>query len=170
MCLSVTELQEPAESLDDTWEYNMTSSTWTDHSAGVGAGPSRRYASSIVWSDLLSRAVLFGGSYWQEKLYYSDTWLYSFHSHTWSEARVLGSPPPPRFAHVAAIYNHCMYVYGGANDQSNRLNDLFVLHLDVFKWDEILTSTPPGRAWMASAVFSNVWVIVGGASNRTDRM
>ena len=116
-------------------------------------------------------ALLFGGSYWQEMLYYNDLWCYDFGQHEWRELSVAGSSPPPRFAHIATVTpSGQMFVYGGSSHATGQLDDLWVFDSKAMKWGEVMTSTPPGRGWAQGVVLDGWWYVVGGSRNKTDNM
>jgi N-acetylneuraminic acid mutarotase len=45
--------------------------------------------------------------------------------------------PSPRSGHTACIYENAMYIFGGKDDDNNKLNDLWKLDLNTYKWSEI---------------------------------
>eukprot|EP00117_Sycon_ciliatum_P049011 scpid81077/ scgid34819/ Ras guanine nucleotide exchange factor F; RasGEF domain-containing protein F len=163
--------QSPAEALDDTWELDIGTFTWTEYTAGAGQGPSRRYASSTVYVPEMDCALLFAGSFWKERLYYNDLWCYSFSTHKWT-ARVpsLGSSPAPRFGHTAVYYDGYMYIYGGGGNSDVDFTDVWAFSIGKHEWGEVLSQPPPGRAWMRSVLIDAHWVVVGGARNSTDNI
>ncbi|XP_065180681.1 uncharacterized protein LOC135811379 isoform X2 [Sycon ciliatum] len=162
--------QAPAEALDDTWELDIATFTWTEYTAGVHDGPSRRYGSSIVYVPEMNCALMFAGSFWLERLYYNDLWCYRFDTHTWRPVHPgFGSSPAPRFGHTAAYFEGLMYIYGGG-DGSGDFNEVWAFSIENQQWGVVLSKPPPGRAWMQSAVVNKHWVVVGGARNSTDNM
>jgi len=45
--------------------------------------------------------------------------------------------PTPRSGHSSCIFENNMYVFGGKDDDNNKLNDLWKLDLTTLVWTEI---------------------------------
>lgn len=42
--------------------------------------------------------------------------------------------PVPRSKHSAVVYNDSMYIFGGKDDDNNKLNDFWKLDLSTYEW------------------------------------
>lgn len=63
---------------------------------------------------------------------------------TWEKIRTTGKKPSPRYAHSASSVGQYLFVFGGRDDSKefdefyNALNDLHVLNVITWKWEEIV--------------------------------
>ncbi|XP_062504802.1 uncharacterized protein LOC134181542 [Corticium candelabrum] len=83
-------------------------------------------------------ALLFGG-----KLnigLFDDLWLFSSKTKRWTEVEIdrkVGSVPPPRFNHAAAIIRSQMFIYGGRDKNDVCYDDLWKFDLSSKNWSII---------------------------------
>jgi hypothetical protein len=108
--------------LGDTWLLEPAG--WRDVTAGGGPSPRNFYA--LVFDALAGRALLFGGNTADGDT--NDLWAFDSAGERWSQPAVEGEPPSRRDGHDAAIAGERLYVFGGAEGNTN-LNDLWVLEL-----------------------------------------
>ncbi len=76
-----------------------------------------------------------------------------------------GQPCPcPRSGHSASIYNGNMYVFGGKDENSEKLNDLWVYNIADKRWVEIEADgeIPFERSGHSSDIYEDYLVIFGG--------
>lgn len=73
--------------------------------------------------------VIFGG--FSDGSRTNETIKYTFQDNKWSNILVPDGQPKPvaRSGHSAVIFENGMYVFGGKNDDNNKLNDLWRLDL-----------------------------------------
>lgn len=50
-----------------------------------------------------------------------------FETNKWSPLKVTGTVPQPRAGHSAVMYKSKMYVFGGKDEDNEKLKDLWVL-------------------------------------------
>lgn len=43
--------------------------------------------------------------------------------------------PPKRAGHTAVLYKDSMFVFGGKDEDNNKLNDIWEFNLNDYKWD-----------------------------------
>ena len=71
--------------------------------------------------------LVFGGYYKSKKS--NVVFQYSFSRNVWTRLTESSEKPDqepvPRTDHTAVMYNGSMYVFGGADDENNKLNDLW---------------------------------------------
>ncbi|MBI5527158.1 MAG: hypothetical protein HY897_12555 [Deltaproteobacteria bacterium] len=93
--------------LQDTWEWDGMSGTWTDRTP-AGTKPRTRSAHSMVYDSARGRIVLFGGFYTSGgvRYYLQDIWEWDGAAGTWTDVTPTGAKPSAR-------YNHSM-VYDSA--------------------------------------------------------
>lgn len=72
--------------------------------------------------------------------------------------------PSPRSGHSASVFNGNMYVFGGKNDSSEKLNDLWVYNIADKRWVEVDAEGDPPieRSGHSSDVYDDFLVIFGG--------
>jgi len=58
----------------------------------------------------------------------------------WSRPQVTGIIPAARDGHSACIINHCMYVFGGFEEEMDRFSqDVHALDFRTMRWSYIIT-------------------------------
>jgi hypothetical protein len=90
--------------------------------------------------------VLFGGSLPEKQL--NDTWVFDPAKKAWSQPNALPRPPPRDF-HRLLWHDKlgAMVLFGGRQDPSTWLNDLWVYETSADRWTEIRTTkAPPAMA------------------------
>jgi N-acetylneuraminic acid mutarotase len=82
---------------------------------------SRDEHSAVVHDDYM---VVFGG--FENGVRTNSMVRYNFESNTWSEFKAAGGPEPqPRAGHSALIYDDKMWIFGGKDDDNEKLNDFW---------------------------------------------
>merc|ERR1711971_109084 len=78
--------------------------------------------------------IIFGGFQSGERT--NQTSIYNFTTNMWENVTIPNGQPVPcsRSGHSASIYNGMMYIFGGKNDSSEKLNDLWVFNIAEKKW------------------------------------
>ena len=67
--------------------------------------------------------------------------LFCFDTNTqsWSQPEVNGQVPGARDGHSACVINHCMYVFGGYEEETNQFSqDVHMLDLRTMEWRHLL--------------------------------
>lgn len=92
--------------------------------------------------------------------------VFNFTTNQWENVDIAPGQPQPcsRSGHSASVYNGNMYVFGGKNDDSEKLNDLWVYNIADKKWAEIEADgeVPYERSGHSSDVYDDFLVIFGG--------
>ena len=92
--------------------------------------------------------------------------IYSFVNNQWENVELeIGAPAPcARSGHSASVFNGNMYVFGGKNDSSEKLNDLWLFNIADKKWIEIEAEgeVPFERSGHSSDIYEDYLVIFGG--------
>lgn len=82
--------------------------------------------------------IIFGG--FCDGMRTNETMRYSFTENKWN--RVQHPPgenlPKPRSKHSAVVYNNVMYIFGGKDDDNNKLNDMWKLDLTTNSWSQVI--------------------------------
>lgn len=78
--------------------------------------------------------IIFGG--FQQGNRTNETEVYNFTTNSWEQIELASGQPAPcaRSGHTASIYSGNMYVFGGKNDDCEKLNDLWVFNIGEKKW------------------------------------
>ncbi|KAK2079446.1 hypothetical protein QBZ16_003138 [Prototheca wickerhamii] len=118
-------------------------------------------------------AVLIGGSLWLfggedvSRRPLNELLVLDLASRTWRAPATTGSAPPPRTAHVAAVWRErYMLVFGGGS-VAHCFDDLYVLDTLTLRWSRPATEgpAPPPRAGHAGAILGASWYVIGGGNN-----
>lgn len=93
--------------------------------------------------------------------------LFCFDTKTlqWSRPQVTGIIPAARDGHSACIINHCMYVFGGFEEEMDRFSqDVHALDFHTMRWSYIITQgEPPSyRDFHTATPLANRMYIFGG--------
>jgi N-acetylneuraminic acid mutarotase len=91
-----------------------------------------------VWGD---KMLIFGG--FVEGYRTNEIHLYDFKSRKWEPHTWTGISPEPRAGHTGTVYKDCLYVFGGKDDDNNKLHDLWQFDLNKKVWKEIKAEKPP---------------------------
>ena len=108
--------------------------------------------------------IIFGG--FEQGTRSNQTSVYNFTTNQWENIEIGPgqSVPCARSGHSASISNGNMYVFGGKNEDSEKLNDLWVYNIADKKWAEIEPEGefPFERSGHSSDVYDDYLVIFGG--------
>jgi len=148
--------------LDDTWTFT-TRTAGAEHWTRLAvAGPSKRFAHTLVTDGEGKRLVLFAGSDGTSStfVYYNDVWSLDVSvpgQESWTRLTPTGTPPPPRDEHVAGwdATGKRLVIHGGFDDVTV-FADAWTLDLSFpggGSWVQLPAkgSVPPGLAGHAAA-------------------
>ena len=76
--------------------------------------------------------IVFGGFSKGQRI--NDIVVYSFTENAWHTIDVKGEKPEVRSGHSAVVYSGGMWVFGGKDDENNKLNDLWRYDIATKKW------------------------------------
>ncbi|MFC1609839.1 kelch repeat-containing protein [Myxococcota bacterium] len=89
--------------LQDTWEWDGASRTWTNVTP-PGSKPSARRYAALAYDSARGKVVLFGGEA-AEGVVFQDTWEWDSTSRTWTDVTPAGIKPSARAGHALAYDN-----------------------------------------------------------------
>lgn len=98
---------------------------------------------------------------------------YHFTDNRWSTVQTVDPKPISRSGHSAIIFNSSMYVFGGKDEDNNKLNDLWSLDLSNNLWKQIQcpnSVVPTPRSGHSCDIFENYMVIFGGIQEITKEL
>lgn len=110
--------------------------------------------------------IVFGGYAQGERT--SSLYTLNLSSEKWKQAST-SKGPEPRCNHSSTIYQNYMYLFGGINEETEKLNDFWKLDLRTYYWDKIeaVGSVPTGRSGHSAVVYNDVMIIFGGMKDIT---
>jgi N-acetylneuraminic acid mutarotase len=152
--------------VDDTWEYDTSTHTWTAISP-AGAKPSARSEHAMAYAGG-SKVIMFGGAD-AEWNHLSDTWEYDTTTHAWTPISLSGTNPPARFAHAMAYAGGSTVVLFGGNHDGTILSDTWEYHVVNQTWTNVTGgATPPFRWQHAMSDAGNSTVLMFGGIEEYD--
>lgn len=115
--------------------------------------------------------LVFGG--YHHSVCTNEVFLYSFLKDEWQKPEVRGPRPNARAAHSAVYAGGCMYIFGGIDSDSSKLNDLWKLEVDKMQWTKIVIGKgvcPPPRSGHGAVAGKSHLFIFGGIHGMTHEM
>ena len=80
--------------------------------------------------------VVFGG--FSEGYRNNQVYRLNLQSNTWEHLLTKGEPPCPRTGHSAVIYENYMIIFGGKNDENEKVNDVWLLDFKDNSWNQVI--------------------------------
>lgn len=152
----------------DLYRYNVERGDWKLISS-PNSPPPRSAHQAVGWKNSI---FVFGGEFTspnQERFHhYKDLWRFDLSTNAWEQLQLKGCPSP-RSGHRMVLYKHKLILFGGFYDTLREVryfNDLHVLDLDEYKWQEIkpklASSWPSPRSGFNFAVCLDEVFLYGG--------
>src|SRR5262245_8381537 len=134
--------------MGDVWAQPLTGPPLWSRLVPAGAAPSGRFAHSVIYQPTQDRVILFGG---YDGAYRNDVWALSLSgTPAWIQLTPAGSPPAPRYEHVAvydASRDRMIIFFGGQYNAP--LDDAWALSLGATPtWTQL---TPAGSPPLSRA-------------------
>ncbi|CAG9331517.1 unnamed protein product [Blepharisma stoltei] len=128
--------------------------------------PSLDSHTACLYEDVASSMVVFGG--FAEGVRSNTVYILNLSTQKWKRAQT-DEEPSPRSNHSSVVYNHCLYIFGGSDDEGEKLCDLWKLDLRTYHWEKIIGhgQIPTGRSGHSAIVFKDDMVIFGGMRDIT---
>lgn len=119
---------------------------------------------SSVYDPETTQMVIFGG--FKQGNRTNEVATYNFSTNSWTNVLVPTGDalPCPRSGHSATLHNGNMYVFGGKNDESEKLDDLWVYNIADSKWTKLSPDgeCPYPRSGHSCDVYDDWLVLFGG--------
>ena len=95
--------------------------------------PSRDEHTAVI-DNVSGHMIVFGG--FCDGFRTNETAIYHIHQNSWVKAECQEGQPVPcaRSGHSAVYYSGHMFVFGGKNDDSHKLDDLWTFNLGSQSW------------------------------------
>jgi N-acetylneuraminic acid mutarotase len=101
----------------------------------------------------------------------NSIYKYTFQTSTWDHMQIFGHMPQKRSGHSAVVHGTTMVVFGGKDEENNKLNDIWLFHFDTHRWEEIVVEEPPlSRSGHSSCIYKDFLVIFGGIHEVTKEL
>ena len=77
----------------------------------------------------------------------NQVWQYEFEANKWNKLSddEDKAAPEGRNGHDAAVVNDQLIMFGGCNEDNDKLNDLWIFNLQSKKWEEVKEQEGDGR-------------------------
>jgi N-acetylneuraminic acid mutarotase len=150
----------------DTWILNMTDNSWMRKNPIVS--PTPRAATTLVYDNVNSRLLMFGGFGFGHSIVSNDTWAYSTAENAWSNLDSK-NPPSERASYGMAFDSQraVALLFGGFTEQGY-FSDLWEYDPAENAWREIVPNgnVPAARGAMGFVYDeeNDVFVMFGGFS------
>lgn len=153
---------------NDLFRYNAEKNEWK-HVSSPNSPPPRSAHQAIGWKNCL---FVFGGEFTspnQERFHhYKDLWRLDLTTNIWEQLLLKGCPTP-RSGHRMVLYKRKIILFGGFYDTLREVryfNDMHVLDLDEYKWQEIKPKLgmpwPSPRSGFQFALYLDEVFLYGG--------
>lgn len=80
--------------------------------------------------------------------------------------------PSMRAGHTATTYGDSMFIFGGKDQDNNKLNDLWEFNFSTYLWEQIVADGPPPlrRSGHSSCLYKDCMLIFGGIHEVTQEL
>ena len=153
----------PIQVYNDTWAYDTSSGTWTNMSPPDA--PSVRANNGMAYASKTGAVYVYGGNN-TDTWDLSDMWSYNVTHNQWD--KVLAPNWPSARRDVAMTYDskrNAIVVFGGNEGLDNRLDNLWIYHIDTITWEQITTTNGPSPRYFSEMVYDPVkdrYIVYGG--------
>lgn len=115
--------------------------------------------------------VVFGG--FEKGVRTNSTIVFDFETKTWQEVKLHSkSLPAPRAGHSAVVVDDAMYIFGGKDDENEKLKDLWRFDLNNQNWQQLDSpdNSVAARSGHSCCVFNNHLIVFGGIQEITKEL
>lgn len=116
-----------------------------------------------------ARMFVFGG--YKHSVCSHTLYIYNFAIDEWKLADKKGPWPCARAGHASVVWKNYMYIVGGIDADSTKLNDIWRLEVDSLKWERVkpekTNKYPPSRSGHGAVVSNDHLFIFGGIHGMT---
>lgn len=140
----------------------------------TGDSPYRRQYMSSVFAAWRSEIITFGGMFLDMHTRSNQTHALNVESKSWRKLELKGKRPKPRYLHTAAILGTKMYIYGGTNERSAPLDDLWIAELSqslapYWSQPQVNGTIPHARTGGSLNILKGMILLFGG-DNRLNEL
>jgi Rab9 effector protein with kelch motifs len=121
--------QQRKETSNNLWALDMKSLRWELILARGEVPVNREDHTAVIYEGAM---VIFGG-FLPNGERTNDIFMYYFKENKWEKVSVLGLDlPRPRAGHSALVFGDSMVIFGGRDEESNKLNDIWVFNFTSY--------------------------------------
>ena len=94
----------------------------------------------------------------------NETYIYIIKDNKWEILEAGKGGPKPRAGHSAVVYGNMMVVFGGRDEDNEKLNDLWIFDIPSRKWKEEkpVSPAPIPRSGHSACIVRDQMMIFGG--------
>lgn len=106
--------------------------------------------------------VIFGGFVEGQRM--NDIYRYYFKENKWEKVQNLGiDSPQPRAGHSSIIYGDSLFIFGGKDEENNKLSDVWEFNFNTSQWAlQETQNTPVARSGHSACLYKDTMVVFGG--------
>eukprot|EP00347_Sterkiella_histriomuscorum_P006674 403351868 len=118
--------------------------------------------------------IIFGG--FVNGVRSNEIYRYYFNDNRWELVQQLSDEcPPARAGHSAIQYGDSMYIFGGKDEDNNKLNDIWQFNFNTYIWTEVACGNNPEqmplpRSGHTASLYKDQMVIFGGIHEVTKEL
>ncbi|MBN1921185.1 MAG: hypothetical protein JW892_08080 [Anaerolineae bacterium] len=152
------------DNLNDTWVFDLATSTWSELVPADGRSPSPRH-SMVAGLDAMHDQVVIATGTGEVGTALNEVWTLNLSTRVWRQQITLGAAPSERFGAAGGIpnYGQTLILSHGFNfDRS--LDDTWALDLETFTWSNITPAgvRPVARGWHSAVPLSWTQIVLFG--------
>ena len=157
----------------DVYEFDCNKESWSKmKQSGDVPMPRDDHSLSVIDS---SRFIIFGGFVNGSRTNDCFVAERSGNALIWSKLAVDNANPPcARASHSAAVFNNKMYIFGGQDDENNKLCDLWEFDIDTETYNPIELPAdsymPSPRSGHSSSIYDGKMYMFGGILELTKEL
>jgi hypothetical protein len=138
--------------MQDLWEFDLNSRTWTEVTPVSGPLPVRRSGQSMAFDPVRRVVVMFGG-YNDDLGHINDTWEWDTVTKIWTNVTPATSPSRRRGARLVYDSTNARMILVGGVDENHFSSDTWQWNPAARVWTRLTTTTssPSGRTYRARA-------------------
>lgn len=160
--------RDGTDNLNDTWAFDLTSSTWSEIVPADGRSPSPRHSMVAGLNAMNDQLVIATGT-GEIGTALNEVWTLDLATRVWRQQFSLGVAPAERFGAAGGIpnYGQTLILSHGFNHDLS-FDDTWALDLEAFTWTNITPAgtRPMARGWHSAAPLSwTQMVLFGGYSD-----
>lgn len=156
--------RDGTNALNDTWAFDLTTSTWTEIVPPGAQRPSPRHSMVAGIDTENDRMVIVAGT-GEVSSGLNEVWTLDLTTHTWQPHAVSGATPAERFGAAGGIadYGQTLLLSHGFNGEVG-FDDTWALDLETFSWRDVSPAgaRPAARGWHSAAPISWTQLVVFG--------
>ncbi len=135
--------------------------------------PSARHGAKMIYDPVGKQVLMYGGR-GEGKIVgdlLNDIWAFDLEKENWREIKTSSGPPARLSPGLVYDPTHHQVILFGGYSSKGRLNDTWLLDLNIYQWEEVNSSlSPPARSDMGMAYDGSnqyrcvIWRILPGKS------